>query len=76
MTFVPGEYTHQSFRGTFFNALCANCHGAISGHPVDVALNPDFLTEASAVAAQSATAADLSGPPGGRGQVVGPPSNP
>jgi hypothetical protein len=76
MTFVPGEYAHQSFRGTFFNALCGNCHGSISGHQVDVALNPDFLTEASAVAAVSAPATDLSGPPSGRGQIQGAPPNP
>ncbi|MGD0525428.1 MAG: hypothetical protein ABSE49_09805 [Polyangiaceae bacterium] len=76
MTFVPGEYAHQSFRSTFFDGLCANCHGAISGHQVDVALNPDFLTQASAVSAVSATASDFTGPPSQRGQVVGPPANP
>jgi hypothetical protein len=76
MTFVPGEYAHQSFRGTFFDSLCANCHGAISGHQVDVALNPDFLTEASSVQAAANSPVDLSGPPSGRGQVMGPPSNP
>jgi hypothetical protein len=76
MTFVPGEYTHQSFRGTFFDGLCANCHGAVSGHQVDVALNPDFLTQASAVSAVSTGATDLTGPPSQRGQVVGPPANP
>jgi hypothetical protein len=76
MTFVPGEYAHQSFRGTFFNALCANCHGAISGHQVNVALNPDFLTQASDVAAVTTTAVDLTGPPSQRGSVTGPPANP
>jgi hypothetical protein len=76
MTFVPGEYTHQSFRGTFFNSLCANCHGAISGHQVDVALNPDFLTQASSVDAVAAAPIDLTGPPSQRGQVTGPPANP
>jgi hypothetical protein len=76
MTFVPGEYTHQSFRGKFFNGLCANCHGAISGHQVDVALNPDFLTEASDVLAASTPAQDLTGGPSTRGQIEGAPANP
>jgi hypothetical protein len=76
MTFVPGENAHQSFRGQFFDALCANCHGAISGHQVDVALNPDFLTQASAVAAVQTSAVDLTGGPSSRGAVQGPPANP
>jgi hypothetical protein len=76
MTFVPGEHSHQSFRGTFFNSLCGNCHGAISGHQVDVALNPDFLTEASSVAAAASAPEDLTGPPSGRGQIQGAPANP
>jgi hypothetical protein len=76
MTFVPGEHAHQSFRGTFFNALCGNCHGAISGRQVDVALNPDFLTQASQVAAVGAPATDLTGPPSKRGGMLGPPFNP
>ena len=51
MTFVPGEQVHQGFPSVFFNGLCAGCHGSISGKPVDFALNPDFLTEASSVVA-------------------------
>ena len=76
MTFVQGEYAHQSFRGTFFNGLCAFCHGSISGQPVDVGLNPDFLTQASAVDAISTPPVDLTGPPSSRGPVEGPPANP
>jgi hypothetical protein len=76
MTFLPGEYAHQSFRSTFFNALCGNCHGAISGRPVDTALNPDFLTQASQVAAVMAPATDLTGPPSGRSSIMGPPFKP
>ncbi len=76
MTFVPGEHSHQSFRGQFFDSLCANCHGAVSGHPIDVGLNPDFMTEASSVQAATATATDLSGGPATRGSVQGPPFSP
>jgi hypothetical protein len=81
MTFVPGEYTHQGFPGIFFNNLCGTCHGSISGMPVDAALKPDFLTQASQVDAISTNTSglgsnDLSGPPKGRGPVLGPPANP
>ena len=79
MTFVPGEYTHQGFPSQFFNNLCGTCHGAISGLAVDAALKPDFLTQASQVAALDPAQAmvdlvDLSGPRSG--PVVGPPMNP
>jgi len=76
MTFVPGEYTHQSFRGIFFNNLCANCHGAVSGKQTDVALNPDFMTEASQVDAVTTPPSQLTGPPSQRGSVQGPPFTP
>jgi hypothetical protein len=76
MTFLPGEYTHQSFPSLFFNNLCAACHGAISGKAIDSALRPDFLTQASNVAAASARASDFTGPPSRRGSVVGPPPPP
>jgi hypothetical protein len=76
MTFTPGEYSHQSFRGIFFDNLCGNCHGAISGRPTDVALSPDFLTQASQVTAVTAPATDLTGPPSQRGGIDGPPANP
>jgi hypothetical protein len=75
MTFVPGEIAHQSFPMGFFDNLCAGCHGAVSGHPVDAALLPDFLTQASAVSAITASASDYSGPPSGRGSIIGPPSS-
>jgi hypothetical protein len=74
MTFVPGERTHQGFPAAFFDSLCAGCHGSISGKPVDAALNPDFLTQASSVIAASLPPTDLTGP--ARGGVVGPPFSP
>jgi hypothetical protein len=49
MTFAPGESSRQGFPQTFFNGICAACHGSISGRPVDAALRPDFLTQASTV---------------------------
>ncbi|MGD0673974.1 MAG: hypothetical protein ABSC94_01060 [Polyangiaceae bacterium] len=61
MTFVPGEHTHQAFPAVFFNNLCAGCHGSISGRPVDAALSPDFLTEASTVVNVASVPADLTG---------------
>jgi hypothetical protein len=76
MTFVPGEQTHQSFPAPFFNNLCAGCHQSIPGRTVDFALGPDFLTQASNVTAASQGPVDLTGPPSGRGPVMGPPANP
>ncbi|HEX3771754.1 MAG TPA: hypothetical protein VHV30_12840 [Polyangiaceae bacterium] len=76
MTFVPGETVNQSFQSTFFNNLCAGCHGSISGRPLEAALNPDFITEASQVAAASTPASDYSGPPSKRGSIIGPPATP
>jgi hypothetical protein len=76
MTFVPGEYAHQSFQGVFFDNLCGNCHGGISGKPFDVALNPDFLTQASDVQAATTEATNLDYPPSQRGSIQGPPFTP
>lgn len=76
MTFVPGEFSHQSFRSAFFNNLCGLCHGSVSGQPFDAALNPDFLTQASAVLAGSTQATELTEPPSQRGAVQGPPFAP
>jgi hypothetical protein len=76
MTLQPGEHVNQSFPGAFFDNLCAGCHGAISGRPLDAALRPDFLTQASSVDAVSATVTDLSGPPSKRGGTTGPPPSP
>jgi hypothetical protein len=76
MTFVPGENAHQSMPSGFFDNLCAGCHSSISGRPVDSALKPDFLTQASNVAAVGANPSDYSGPPSQRGAVVAPPFSP
>jgi hypothetical protein len=76
MTFLPGETAHQGLQVGFFDNICAGCHGAVSGRPLDAALKPDFLTQASAVAAVALPATDLSGPPSKRGPPIGPPMPP
>ncbi len=77
MSFYPGERSHQSFQQTFFNNLCALCHGSISGRPLDAALNPDLLTQASQVQAYGHSGDNnLNIPPSLRGAPVGPPAGP
>jgi hypothetical protein len=50
----PGEQISMGISEPLFNAVCAGCHGSISGHEIDVGVTPDALTGASA--SQSATA--------------------
>ena len=74
MQFYPGEYAHQSFPARFFDGFCGGCHGSVSGLEVDLALQPDILTQASRVEVQKpgsmVTSFDL--PPAQRGPEVGP----
>jgi hypothetical protein len=72
LSFAPGEYAHQSFRRDLFNGLCGSCHGSISGRPVDLAVRPDILTQASSTIAKSGAPTNLNVPPGQRGAVEGP----
>jgi hypothetical protein len=72
MEFAPGEYVHQSFPRTFFSGFCGNCHGAISGRPLDVSVQPDMLTQASSTAARGTQPVNLLVPPSQRGAVEGP----
>jgi hypothetical protein len=74
--FYPGEVTHQSFRREFFNSLCGNCHGSVSGRPVDIAVRPDMLTQASDTVSRDAVPFDLNLAPNRRGAVTGPPPTP
>jgi hypothetical protein len=76
LTFVPGEHAHVAFPRGFFDNLCAACHGSLSGRQVESALSPDFLTQASRVQGALAAPKDLTGAPGGRGGIIGPPANP
>jgi hypothetical protein len=77
MSFYPGERAHQSFQQNFFNGLCGLCHGSISGKPIDAALNPDLLTQASQVQAAGRTGDNnLNISPSQRGAIEGPPATP
>jgi hypothetical protein len=76
ISFAPGEYGHQSFTSGFFNNLCGQCHGSISGQQVDVAVNPDILTQASMVTSTSTPPKNLNIAPGARSTAIGPPSSP
>ena len=76
MEFAPGEYSHQSFKRQFFSGFCGNCHGAISGRQVDVAVQPDMLTQASQTASRDSKPINLNLPPAERGKVEGPPATP
>jgi len=76
MSFAPGEVGRQAFRRDFFNGFCGQCHGAISGRPLDVAMSPDMLTQASTVAARGQLPTPLNLAPGMRDQPQGPPSTP
>jgi WD40-like Beta Propeller Repeat len=59
MQFYPGETSNVSFRRPLFNGLCAGCHGSISGHELDNAVNIDVLTSASATEARFAPAVSV-----------------
>lgn len=74
--FYPGEAAHQSFRADFFDSLCGQCHGAISGRAVDAALKPDFITQASITLSRDRPPFDMNKPPGARGPITGPPAKP
>ncbi len=72
IVFAPGEITNQSFRRPFFDGLCAACHGAISGRPLDSAVRPDLLTEASTTASRGSSPYNANVAPAQRGKVEGP----
>ena len=76
MVFAPGEHAHQSFKREFFDGLCASCHGAISGRPLDVAIMPDILTQASNTAARGSGPTNLNIAPAQRGPIEGPKAEP
>ena len=76
MSFSPGEYAHQSFRADLFGGLCGQCHGSISGRPVDAALQPDSVTQASDTVSRFKAPVDMNKPPQARGAISGPPAKP
>jgi hypothetical protein len=71
LVFSPGEYVNQSFKAEFFDGLCAQCHGAISGRPVDAALDVDFVTQASSTIARQRPVVEMNRPPSERSAVQG-----
>lgn len=71
-SFAPGEYAHQSFKREFFSGFCGNCHGSVSGKPLDIAVQPDILTQASDTASRGSQTINLNGPPSSRGMPQGP----
>lgn len=56
----PGEQISMGIVQPLFDAVCAGCHGSVTGHEVDVRVTPDALTGASA--SLSATRAPVSIP--------------
>lgn len=60
MQFYPGEVVRQGFKRDLFNGLCGGCHGSVSGQENEIAVNPDILTQASAVEAREQAPMDLS----------------
>ncbi len=68
--FAPGEYAHQSFKRELFGSLCGACHGSVTGKPVDAALIPDFVTQASSTLSRSQPPLGLAIPPAQRTQVL------
>jgi hypothetical protein len=54
----PGEEISMGITAPLFDAVCAGCHGSISGQEIDVVVTPDALTGASS--SQSATKAPSS----------------
>ncbi|MBA3455106.1 MAG: hypothetical protein H0T42_18595, partial [Deltaproteobacteria bacterium] len=43
----PGETVSMGVSETLFDAVCAGCHGSVSGSELDVQVTPDALTGAS-----------------------------
>jgi hypothetical protein len=75
--FSPGETLNQVLPRAFFSNVCGQCHGSVSGQQVDVAVQPDILTQASVVAARGTPPNALGLTAAGRSKTfVGPPATP
>jgi hypothetical protein len=70
--YSPGEVLNQMLPNSFFSGLCGQCHGAISGKNIDVAVQPDVLSQASNVSARTAGAQNLAISPGTRSTMYVP----
>jgi hypothetical protein len=70
--YAPGEVENQVLPNAFFNGMCGQCHSAISGRAIDVAVQPDMLSQASNVAARTASAQNLNIAPASRSKMYVP----
>ncbi|MBX3230344.1 MAG: hypothetical protein KIT84_03585 [Labilithrix sp.] len=75
IVFSPGEVVRQGFRAGLFDAICAQCHGSVSGRPIDTGLLPDFVTQASSTVARESDPTNLDKAPGARGPESPAPAN-
>jgi hypothetical protein len=48
MQFYPGERAKQAMPRDLFDGICGGCHGSVSGRELDVGVDVDVLTSASA----------------------------
>jgi hypothetical protein len=71
---MPADSINSTFGPSFFNSLCGQCHSSISGRFLDVAVNPDILTQASIVAGRTESATNLNIPPTSRSTTYVPAS--
>ncbi|RMH42441.1 MAG: hypothetical protein D6689_08190 [Deltaproteobacteria bacterium] len=55
----PGEAVSMGVATDLFDAVCAGCHGSISGRETDIIVTPDVLTGASESLARERPAVDL-----------------
>jgi hypothetical protein len=46
--FYPGERAKQGMPRDLFDGICGGCHGSVSGRELDVGVDVDVLTAASA----------------------------
>lgn len=57
--YYPGERIKRSIPRRFFNTTCGGCHGSITGRELDVRIDVDVVTGASATMARDAAPHDL-----------------
>jgi hypothetical protein len=55
----PGEQISMGIAQPLFDAVCAGCHGSVTGREVDVRVSPDALTGASASVSANASPATI-----------------
>ncbi len=72
LMFTPGESVHEAFPHPLFDGFCGQCHGAVSGRPLDAAMKPDIFSGASQTVAAGRAPTNLNLAPGQRGAPVGP----